>query len=152
MAVQPHVDEAISSAAAEAATRYGAQLIEVVVRGDRRRRVLEVYVDAEAGVTADRCADISRELMEIIDRDNLVESDYRLDVSSPGTERPLKFPWQYPKHLGRKCTVNLVAGSTLSGTLLEVNEAGISVQVNDPKQNVAVPFTEIARTIVEIPW
>jgi len=61
-----------------------------------------VYLDGEdRGVNLDECADISRELGFVIEAHELVESKYRLNVSSPGLSRPLSDYRQYPKNTGR---------------------------------------------------
>ncbi len=84
----------------------GFFLIDLVFRGDRSNRVLEVYMDAEHNVTAEDCAEISREINKRIDEEMVFESGYRLEVSSPGINRPLKFLKQFPKHTGRKFDIS----------------------------------------------
>lgn len=83
----------------------GFVLIDLVIRGDNHLRIIEVYIDGEKGITTVECADVSRAINEAIEIENLIESNYRLDVSSPGVERPLKFLVQYPKHINRKFEV-----------------------------------------------
>ncbi len=83
-------------------------LIDVVLRGDSRNRIIEIYVDNEDGITLDDCSLISRKINEGIERDEVIKSKYRLDVSSPGTERPLKYLLQYKKHIGRKLEVDFL--------------------------------------------
>ncbi|MHB8907003.1 MAG: ribosome maturation factor RimP, partial [Melioribacteraceae bacterium] len=74
---------------------HGFILVDLILRGDNHLRIIEVFIDGEKGITAVDCANVSRDLTEAIDSENLVESNYRLDVSSPGAERPLKFLIQY---------------------------------------------------------
>ena len=80
---------------------YNFLLIELNIRGDSHLRVLEVYIDGEKGITSEDCSNVSRAINEVIQADDLVESNYRLDVSSPGVDRPLKFLVQYIKHINR---------------------------------------------------
>ena len=80
----------------------GFVLIDLITRGDHHLRIIEVYIDNEKGIITDDCADISRVLNEVIEKEQLISSHYRLDVSSPGVERPLKFLVQYSKHVNRK--------------------------------------------------
>jgi len=80
----------------------GFVLIDLVTRGDNHLRIIEVYIDNEKGITTVDCANASRILNEVIESEKLIESQYRLDVSSPGVERPLKFLVQYGKHINRK--------------------------------------------------
>ena len=101
---------------------HGFILVDVVLRGDNHLRIFEVYIDGEKGITALDCANVSRDLNEIIELENLVGSNYRLDVSSPGVERPLKFLIQYIKHINRKFEIKYDDGGekTLTAKLLRI--------------------------------
>ncbi len=81
---------------------FGYFLVDFNLRGHGRNQVIEVYIDGEHYINADDCSKVSRELnnrlQNIIGPDNF----YRLDVSSPGVDRPLKFIEQFPKHLNKK--------------------------------------------------
>jgi ribosome maturation factor RimP len=76
-------------------------LIDVIVRGHEKNQVIEIFYDAVENIDADTCALISREIEEEIDKSGLIKGQYRLEVSSPGVERPLIYSGQYPKHLNR---------------------------------------------------
>ena len=83
----------------------GLILIDVLLRGNERNSVIEVYIDGESNISADDCADISRKLNDIVEADKIITSPYRLDVSSPGTDRPLIYLKQYFKHIDREFEV-----------------------------------------------
>ncbi len=85
----------------EIVTSEGFLLIDLVIRGDDRLRIIEVFIDGENAVTTDDCMKISRIIEKTIDEENLFKN-YRLDVSSPGVDRPLKYLAQYNKHINRK--------------------------------------------------
>lgn len=94
--------EEITSKIAES---KGIFLVDLIIRGHERNRVIEVFIDSEKNVSANDCAEISRMLVERIDNQNLLSGPYRLDVSTPGVDRPLLFLKQFPKHLNRKFEV-----------------------------------------------
>ncbi len=77
----------------------GFFLIDLVIRGEKKNRVVEVYIDSETNVSADDCASISREIDKKFEEESVFESGYRLEVSSPGVNRPLKYLKQFPKHI-----------------------------------------------------
>jgi ribosome maturation factor RimP len=83
----------------------GFILIDVLVRGNERNRVIEVFIDGESNITADDCAGISQKLNDIVEGDKIITSPYRLDVSSPGIDRPLLYLKQYSKHIDREFEV-----------------------------------------------
>ena len=83
----------------------GLFLIDVLIRGNERNRVIEVFIDGENNITADDCAAVNQKLNDIVEEENIISSPYRLDVSSPGTDRPLLYLKQYSKHIDREFEV-----------------------------------------------
>jgi ribosome maturation factor RimP len=138
-----------------AVERRGAHLIDLVERGHQGRPVLEVFIDTESGVTTDLCAEVSREISISLDHTGLLLGPYRLDVSSPGIERPLIFPWQYRKHLHRKLkvTVRTPGGTEVQeGILVETSDSGVTLQVGKESTPVEIPFASILEARVPAPW
>ena len=138
-----------------AVERSGTHVIDLAVRGDRGHPVIEVYIDTEKGVTTEICASVSREIATAIDASGLISGQYRLDVSSPGIDRPLKFPWQYAKHAGRLLQVKFHSGAgaeELKGVLLDSSAEGLRVQVKGTTDPVEIPFSAILEARVPSPW
>jgi ribosome maturation factor RimP len=138
-----------------AVERKGAHGIDLVVRGDRGRQVIEVFIDTEQGVTTALCAEVSREVSAAIDQANLLTGPYRLDVSSPGIDRPLRFPWQYRKHTGRRVQVKYRNGDqvqTIDGTLISVGEAAVAVRTKSMSEPIEIPFENILESRIPAPW
>ena len=79
----------------------GFELVDVLYLSKQGRWVLRLYIDKEGGVSIDDCADVSRELGDLIDIQDIINHDYIFEVSSPGVNRPLKnerdFRWQKDK-------------------------------------------------------
>lgn len=92
----------ISEIAENSAPEFGLFLIDIYLRGNDRNRIIEVFVDGEKNVSAENLADLSRVINDQIEVNNIIKGSYRLDVSTPGVERPLKFLKQFPKHINRK--------------------------------------------------
>ncbi|HEX2869543.1 MAG TPA: ribosome maturation factor RimP [Ignavibacteriales bacterium] len=102
--------------AEQTAEKLGLLLVDVSFKGDNRSRIVEVFIDSRSGVSVDDCAEMSREMASVLDSADLITSKYRLDVSSPGVERPLKFMEQYFKHLNRKFEVTYTVPMKNDGT------------------------------------
>jgi ribosome maturation factor RimP len=139
----------------ESVNTCGARVIDLVMRGDPRRPVVEIYVDAEGAVTTELCSDISRKIAAGIDAGGFLASTYRLEVSSPGIDRPLKFEWQYRKHIGRdlrmKVQVPGEAPREVLGTLLAADDAGIQIRAATGGE-MQVLFADVLETKVMPPW
>lgn len=128
----------------EVISRAGFFLVEIDFRGDSRNRIVEIYIDNEIGVTTKACAEISREIATLIDEGELITSKYRLDVSSPGVERPLKFIEQYSKHVNRKFELKIKEGEEtkkLEALLLKIE--GPELTFKSGKDEIIIKFENI---------
>lgn len=129
--------------------------MDLHIRGEKGQQVIEVFVDAERPVTADLCSLLSREVRALIAAHHAVYGSYRLTVSSPGIDRPLKHAWQYPKHVGRLMAVRVAdpAGDRyVSGTLVAADESGVRLRQEAGAEEIAVPFDSIRDARVKAPW
>ena len=97
-------------------------LVEVVVSGAQKKSKVLVMIDGDQGVSIDQCAELSRKIAADLEENEIMEEAYRLEVSSPGVEFPLKFERQYPQHTGRKVKITLNSGAEKTGKLLEVSD------------------------------
>jgi ribosome maturation factor RimP len=146
-------NEQIRAAFDECAVRHSAHLVDLTVRGSVSRPVIEVYVDSKDGVTSDLCAAISRDIAEVIDSQKMFRSEYRLDVSSPGIDRPLLYDWQYVKHLGRVIEVSTVSGDgPFVGELREAGGQNIVLLLLDGETQMRLGFESIRSSLVRAPW
>lgn len=100
----------------------GYELIEMIMRGEKRTRVLELFVDRKAFVNIDDLAEMSRRLEERIGTE-LPETDLsRIVMSSPGTERPFRHVWQLDKHIGRTLSAEMNDGTHHEGIIENVDD------------------------------
>jgi ribosome maturation factor RimP len=135
----------------EIVTAYGFVLIDLTFRGDNHLRIIEVFIDSEKGINTDDCEKVSRTLNEIIQVEGLIDSNYRLDVSSPGVERPLKFLIQYGKHVNRKFEVEYKDGEEIKkivGKLVRLD--GEDLYFADKDQERKIDFQNIVKAKVLI--
>ncbi len=120
-------------------------LVNTIITGAKSVPKIIVWLDGDAGVSIEKCAEVSRILGKQIEDENLIESAYTLEVSSPGIDQPLKLFRQYKQHVGRNLRVVLTNGSTKTGKLEEVKEIGIVLNetVKGKKKDPNAPVTEI---------
>ena len=126
-------------------------VIDINFRGDNRKKIIEVFVDAEKNIDADNLAEISREINSIIEEQDIIQQAYRLDVSTPGVDRPLKFLKQFPKHINRNFEVTYRAGDetrTITGKLLSMDREELTF-LSDKKE-VLIEFKNITTAKVII--
>lgn len=87
--------------------KYALELVEVEYVKEGQDRFLRAYIDKEGGVTIDDCEKVSRELEEILDKEDFIDDAYILEVSSPGLDRALKKDYEFTKYKGRTVDVKL---------------------------------------------
>ena len=135
----------------EIAEKLNFFVIDINFRGDNRKKIIEVFVDAEKNIDADNLAEISREINSIIEDQDIIQQAYRLDVSTPGVDRPLKFLKQFPKHINRNFEFTYKTGDetrTITGKLLSVEREELTF-LSDKKE-VLIEFKNITTAKVII--
>jgi ribosome maturation factor RimP len=83
----------------------GYELVDVETAGGRGGVLLRVFIDRQGGVTVDDCATVSNHLTRVLAVEGV---DYgRLEVSSPGLDRPLKRPKDFRRFEGERAQVRM---------------------------------------------
>ena len=108
-------------------------------------RLIRVFIDNERGITVDDCASVSNQLTRVFEVENV---DYdRLEVSSPGLDRPLKKAADFERFVGSDIQLRMsmpvgnqrnfvgVLGGFENGTVRLVTEKG----------ELELPFDEIEK-------
>lgn len=95
--------------------------------------LIRVFIDHPEGITVDDCVLVSDQLTRVFTVENI---DYgRLEVSSPGMDRPLRKPEHFARFVGEKVKLKLrMARATrkvFQGTLLEVGAGGVKVLIDE---------------------
>lgn len=127
-------------------------LVDVQMHGSG---ILSILVDGDNGVAISDCVAISRHVGFHLEEENAIEQAYRLEVSSPGLDTPLKLLRQYQKNINRSVRVKLKDGNKREGKLIYADESGISLQESVKEKGKKavlaenfISFGDITETIV----
>ena len=127
----------------------GFELVDARASGGGRQ--LAIYIDRPGGITVDHCAEVSRHLSRVFAVEGI---DYdRLEVSSPGLDRPLRKPADFtrfagnrvdvrmrtPDASGRKRFTGLLRGAQAGVAVLEVEGREVALNVDDIDRARLVP-------------
>ncbi len=144
--------ERIRALAEEAVADGDLFVVDVEVKGFQGSRVVSVFVDGEAGAGADDLARVSRSLGFALDTEDLVKGRYRLDVSTPGADRPLSDRRQYARHVGRELAVTFERDGdqlvTAQGELVSADDSGVLLG----GETAPIPYDSIREARVQLPW
>ncbi|MDB5087993.1 MAG: ribosome assembly cofactor RimP [Mucilaginibacter sp.] len=89
---------------------------------------LMILVDGDNGIGIDDCVAISRHVGFHLEEENVIETAYNLEVSSPGIDTPLTSARQYAKNVGRSLAIKMADGAKREGKLTGITEDAIIVE------------------------
>jgi ribosome maturation factor RimP len=144
--------EIIRTAIADALNPMGVDLEALQIQSAGRREVVRVVVDRDGGIDLDHIADLSRRIAELLDSEPLAEQfagTYVLEVSSPGTDRPLTEEKHWRRAKGRLVEATCADEAVFTGRIVDA-QAGIVEIAMDDGQVRAVPLAELRRGMVQL--
>lgn len=125
----------IETALAQREPRVEVLLVEVA--GDTAR----VFIDHPEGVSLATCESVTQALADLRER-------YKLEVSSPGTQRPLTKPAHYQRFVGRRARVRTRAPRdgqrSFTGLLVGAADDGVTIAAESGV--IAIPYDDIQRS------
>ena len=131
----------------------GLSLVDIEYKFERGGWVLRVLLDRKGGITLDECARVNREFGQLLDVGNIIPAAYRLEVSSPGLDRPLKNEADFILYTGRQVhikTTDPVSGRrNFRGSLLGCAEGKIMVKV-EGSDVFSIPLAAIRKANLEV--
>lgn len=137
----------IRQLADEVCASEGMELVLAQYDHQNAEDIIRLYIDTEGGVNLTDCALISRRLSDLLDIHLDENWSYRLEVSSPGIDRPLVKMSDYERFKGKRVkikTQNSIQGQkNFTGVLLGISEEIVKLQSSD--KAVDIPYGEISR-------
>lgn len=101
---------------------------------EAQARTLRLYIDHEKGVDLDTCANVSHRLIESPELDELIPTEFNLEISSPGIERPIRTLEHFRAAQAEGCQIDVKLTEKFSnrrkgvGTIVEINGETISMK------------------------
>ena len=137
-------------------TGMGFELVDMQMSGGGR--LLRIFIDrpagSSAGITVDHCAEVSRHLSRVFAVEDI---DYdRLEVSSPGLDRPLRKAADFVRFAGNKVDVRMRTPDAsgrrrFTGLLRGALGAVATVQVDGRDMVLNVDDIDRARLVPDLP-
>lgn len=152
------VETTISDLATPIAQQAGLDLLEVRLLGSGSRTRVRVVVDRKGGVDVGTCQQLSRSLEAVLDDVDRLSS-YTLEVTSPGTDRPLRDQRDFDRIEGRTVRVTLRGpgeddGQTareVTGVVTRAEPVAVTVRAADGSVH-QLPYSDIDRARQVLPW
>jgi ribosome maturation factor RimP len=135
----------------------GVELVDVRHLLEQGGAVLRVLIErpgataeAGAGVSLEDCTGVSRALSRLLDEnEELIPGHYRLEVSSPGVERPLVKPRDYERFTGREIKLTTKAyvseRKNFTGKLAGLRGDQVVLLTDEHGSELEIPYAEIQK-------
>ena len=128
------------------------ELVELKIKGTGRSPIFQIYVDHGQGVTIGDCSQLSQEIGMALDREYPELANYRLEVSSPGVDRPLKTERDFRRNIGR--VVRLAYGENdvieITGKIESIVKDTVRVEIDGTIQSI--PVASIRSAKIQLKW
>ena len=159
--------ERIATDLAGVLTPLDLVLEDLAVMPAGKRRLVRVLVDRtlpEGGdptdvippLDLDHVAEVTRVISDRLDEtDAMGEQAYVLEVSSPGTDRPLTLPRHFRRNVGRLVEVTAPEQQPVTGRITRADEEGFTLTVTGPKgatTEQSYRYDDDVRGAVQIEW
>jgi len=145
----PSKAERVRDVVAPAVSEAGLYLEDVTVHPAGKRTLVRVTVDLEADQTGalglDAIAEVSRAVGDALDASDVFRGEHVLEVSSPGTDRPLTQPRHFARARGRLVVLTLADGTQVTGRVTAADGEAVELEGG---QRIAL--AEITRGKVEV--
>ena len=146
------ITERISELAAEYLKQNNMELIEIIYRREQGGMALRITVDTQDGVTIDECEALNNYLSELLDREDIIQEHYLLEVSSPGLDRPITTDRDFERSMNKELEITTYEAidmrKTHEGKLIGMDKDKIVIESNGI--STVMPREKIARARLNI--
>lgn len=144
------VEQQIQAVAEPLIDSLGLELVHIECVVHNRQKFVRIYMDKPGGVGLDDCTAVSRELGDLIDIHISNIGPYRLEVSSPGSNRPLKTKADFIRFQGERIKIEthevMEGRKKITGILEKTNDDSVTIAVDGKSFDIS--GTNIMRAIL----
>ena len=136
------------------------ELVDVEFKREGRVNYLRIFIDKPGGVTIDDCQKISRECEVVLDVENVIRTQYVLEVSSPGLDRPLRTKEEYNRFQNRLVKITTFQAvqrqkkflGYLQGITDETADSPslVTIRTLGSEEEIQIPYEMIASARLEV--
>ena len=124
--------------------------IEYINQG--KHSILRVYIEHDNGITVDDCASVSHQISGVLEVEDPISSQYTLEVSSPGLDRPLfslpHYELYVDKVISIRCHTGVDGRLKFKGKLVELKNEQLTILVDN--EDFVIEFLDIDKGNVVI--
>ena len=128
-------------------------LVEFIYRYEGRDLILRILADRpQGGITIEECADLNKELSNILDENDTLQERYILEVSSPGLDRPLFTKNDFMRCINKKVHLffneQVNQKSELEARIVEAGEEVVKVDIDGNISEIPIAKIRKAKQVI----
>ncbi len=139
---EPRLEQRIEEVASPLARSLQVDLIEIECLGKGAASCIRVTIDKPGGVGIKDCEDLHHSLSRALDVLDPIPHAYRLEVSSPGLDRPLKHRKDYQRSIDKLVRLRILqpqhGQTSLVGRLTAVADEGVTLKIRSRSKELVV--------------
>ncbi|MEL6979232.1 MAG: ribosome maturation factor RimP [Pseudomonadota bacterium] len=149
MLAKSPMDEKIAGVIASSVAAMGYELVRVRLMGGETPTLQIMAERPDGTMDVEACADLSRALSAVLDVEDPIDREYKLEISSPGIDRPLTRLQDFVRYAGYEAkleTRDLIDGrKRFKGVLLGVEGESVRLEtsVEGGLAAMALPFAAL---------
>jgi ribosome maturation factor RimP len=137
-----------------AVAETGKELLGIEFISAGNNSVLRLFIDHENGINVDDCAEVSRQVGAILDVEDPISSEYNLEVSSPGVDRPLFELEHFKTVIGEtvnvKLSIPLNGRRKFKGSLIAIENDTLIVNVDGIDYELVINNVDKANLVAKL--
>jgi ribosome maturation factor RimP len=131
--------------------RLGYELADLEVRLGAKSGLVRLFIDKPEGIGLEDCEKVSRAVSALLDVEDPVPGNYRLEVSSPGLDRKLRKVEHFQRFIDEVVKVKLrfplEGRRRFRGKLLSADDENIVVEVDGESYSIALATIDTVRLV-----
>ncbi len=136
---------------------YEFQIVELQLKGGGGRSILRILIDRKnGGISIAECAKLNEEIGLLLDKSDLLQERYSLEVSSPGADRPLVTKEDFERKKGKTVRIKTKEAlyeekSKFIGIIVDVEKEAVIIKTGD-QETKKIPFKLIKTAKIKLEW
>lgn len=136
---------------------YEFQIVELQLKGGGGSNILRILVDRKSGgISMAECAKLNEEIGLLLDKSDLLQEKYLLEVSSPGADRPLVTKEDFERKKGKKVRIKTKEAlyeekGKFIGVIVDVEEEAVIIKTEN-LETKKIPFKLIKTAKIKLKW
>lgn len=148
------LEEKLKALAEEFFRQNNVYIFEFKIFRQGKDLILRFFVDKpEGGISIDECSLLNRQLGELLDKEDVLDENFVLEISSPGVDRNLKTKEDFLRIIGKEIVCFLrapyEAKTEIRGKLMKATDESITI-CNSREYELNLTNIAKARQVIEV--